>query len=147
MNIKFYPLDIPRDWAWVREHNPVVLMENTKGIVAVDISKPGGERVGVCVMDSWSHNSVQVHMFIQNSMLLRHGFLEAIGNYVFNTCQKELMIGLVPDDNDAALRLNAHIGFKEMYRIEDGYMQGIDMVLLEARREDLARWLQHEEAA
>jgi len=101
----------------------------------------------VCVCDTWTENSVVIHQAVLTPMLLRHGWLEEVADYVFNTAKRKLMIGLVPSNNEAALKLNDHIGFTETYlndhigftetyRIKDAIADGIDTVIMELRAED-----------
>lgn len=139
MNVVFLPLDVERDWHWVTKELPVALCEGVKGIVAVDTDT--NAPVGVAVMDSWTYTTVQVHFAVMRPMVLKHGFLEEIADYVFNVCSKIKMIGLVPADNEKALKLDKHIGFKELYRLKDGYDFGVDYVIMELTRADAARWL------
>lgn len=113
-------------------------MDHTKGIIARD-----GERkiLAGCILNNWTSNSVQAHIWIRNPMVIRAGFFQEITGYVFNVCEREVIVGVVPAENHKALRLDKKIGFREMYRIRDGHRKGEDTVILEARREDLARWL------
>lgn len=138
MRVEFIGLDMERHWPLVQNVLGVKRCEDTKGILAID--KESNAPVAVCVMDGWSHTSVQIHIAIGRKMVLRHGFLEEIADYVFNQCGRELMIGLVPGNNEAALKLDRHIGFTETYRVKDGFDRGVDYVVMEMRRED-CRWL------
>mgnify|MGYP005865288301 CR=1 FL=1 len=128
----------PQDWGLVDEHIGVKQTADTRGIVAVREDKI----VAICVFNYWSYSSVQAHFWIGDKFVIRHGFLHEVANYVFNTCGKELMVGVVPADNDKALKMDKHIGFRETHRIKNGYKIGVDFVLLEATREDLSRWLE-----
>ncbi len=135
--IRFYPLQIKRDWPMLTKHLPVLLCEDTQGIIAIN---GRGACVGACVMDSWSNTSVQVHIWIGNPMAIRHGFLHEIAEHVYVTCKRDVMIGIVPGDNAKALKFDKHIGFEEVARIKDGFNRGVDYVILEMRREN-CRWL------
>ena len=134
MNVKFFPLVVERDWPWVSQTLGVKLCEDTKGIVAVDLES--NAPVAVCVLDSWSRSSVQAHIRVIRKMALRHGFLEEVANYVYGTCGMEVMIGVVPGNNEAALKLDKHIGFTEKHRVKDGYDKGVDYVIMEMTREE-----------
>ena len=134
MIVKFFPLVVQRDWPWVSQTLGVKLCEDTKGIVAVDIGT--NAPVAVCVLDSWSHTSVQAHIRVIRKMALRHGFLEEVANYVYGTCGKEIIIGVVPGNNEAALKLDKHIGFVEKHRVKDGFDHGVDYVIMEMRKDD-----------
>lgn len=139
MNIEFIALEPRRDWMLVSRKLGLRYVDDTKGILAVDVEK--FEPVAGVVLNNWTYNAVQAHFWVDNPFVLRHGFLEEVANYIFNTAGKNLIIGFVPADNEEALKLDKHIGFRETYRIPGGYMYDVDYVILEATREDLARWL------
>lgn len=129
-----------KDWWLVIERLGIKLTEDTKGILAVR----DGRIVAGCVFNYWTYSSVQVHFWIDDKFVIRHGFFNEVADYAFNTCGKSRLIGLVPADNEEALKLDRHIGFKETHRIKDGYKVGVDFVMMEADRTDLSRWLNEE---
>lgn len=131
MRVEYHPLIVGRDWKWIHEQLPLTLAEDIRGIVAVDLDKQ--ERVAAIVLYGWTANSVMAHVVIKNPMVLRHGLIEEFKNYVFNTCGRGIVIGVVPSDNHKALRFDSHLGFKEVYRVKDGYEVGNDMVVMEMR--------------
>ena len=139
MEVSFRALDVNRDWAWVKARIPVHLMEDTKGIIA----EADGEIIGACVADSWTHTSVMIHQAIDRPMLLRHRWLEEIAFWVFVVGRRKVMYALVPSDNDKAYKLDLNIGFKELIRLKEAAMDGVDLILMELRRED-CRWLPEE---
>jgi hypothetical protein len=110
----------------------VPISKATRGLVATDTN---GTPVGVVLLDNWSENSVMGHIAVQSPIALRDLLPEAF-SYVFNFCQKGMMLGCVPADVVKALKLNAHIGFKEIYRIKDGWDVGIDTVMLQMLKAD-----------
>lgn len=134
----FYGLNMQRDWHWIAPRLRLKTTEDTKGIVSVNDK---GEYDAVCVLNSWSPNSVQAHICIENPFVIRQGFLHEIADFVFNTCERGIMLGPVPGDNEEALKFDKHIGFEEVYRIKDGFDHGVDYVLMEMRREN-CRWLE-----
>ena len=69
-------------------------------------------------------------------MVLRHGFKEETFDYVFETCDRGIVYGLTPSDNEKALKFNKHIGLVELYRMKDAHKIGVDLVLQEIRKED-----------
>lgn len=117
---------------------------DTRGIMARN--NKTGEIDAVVVFQNFTHSSAQVHQMIENPMVLRHGFFTEVVEYIYNTAGLKVMIGLVPSDNERALRFNEKLGFSETHRIKDGFNEGVDMVVMEARREDLARWFLKEVA-
>ena len=124
-------------WEWVKARASPVRCEDTKGIVAW---KEDGTIAAVVIMDSWAYNSVQVHLAIDDPMVLRHGLFEEAARHIHEVCDRDVIIGLVPADNAKAIKLNTHMGYREVYRVRDGYKKGVDYIIMELRRED-NRWL------
>ena len=113
--------------------------QDTKGVVALSLD---GVMQAACVMDTWSHNACQIHMYIKNPMVIRHGFFEEVCNFVFgDDSGRELLIGVTPADNAKALKFNRHVGMVENHRIKDGYAKGIDYVITTMRKEH-CRWIE-----
>lgn len=131
--MKFRPLDYHRDWQWVQINLPIAWTSDTKGIVA---ENEEGERLGAAICDQWTWTSVTVHQIILAPMILRHGFFEEVAEYVYVHADRAIMYGLVPSDNKRALKLNKNIGFTEVARLKDAVNFGIDMVILELRKND-----------
>ena len=141
--VRFRRMDCAIDWAWINEALPILHVEDTTGIVAVDVDdKP----LAACVMDNWTANSVQCHLLILDSTVLRHGFLETCFDYIFNINGRKVVYGLVPGDNEKALKLNDHLGFTEKCRFEGAFEDGVDYVILELKREN-CKYLLAQEAA
>jgi len=139
--VRFVPL-ADRHWAWIRERTNPELMANTKGIAAEDDK---GKILGVCVCDTWTYNSVQLHIAIDNPIVLKNGRLQKeVFDYIFNHSGRGIALGLVPAGNEKAIRFDKKLGFVEIFRIKDGYEEGQDMVVLEMRKED-CRWIKQPE--
>ena len=136
-HIELKPLEA-KHWAWVKRHAAPVLCEDTKGIVAVR----NGVLVAAVVFDSWSHNSCLSHIVIRDPKVTRRLIREGF-KYVFVTCNRNVMLGLTPGDNEQALKFNKAIGFRVVHRIKDGHRPGVDYVLQEIRKAE-CRWLPEE---
>ena len=134
--ITFHALDIDRDWPTLGPIMEVRLCEDTKGIIGVDAE---GDYVACALLDSWSHTAVQAHIWIRNPLAIKAGFLTEIANYVYGFGGREIIVGLVPADNQKALNFDRRIGFTEIGRIKDGHAVGVDVVILEMRKDD-CRW-------
>lgn len=59
--------------------------------------------------------------------------------FPFNVCGCNAVLGLVDSTNEAALRFDKHLGFKEAWRIPHGGTEG-DLIVLQMLRAD-CRWL------
>ena len=134
--IGFAPLQI-QQWGVVDHLLGLRWVEDTRGIWALKDGAPAA----LCVLQNWTKSSVCAHLWVKNPVILRHGYFEEVADFAFNKGGVYTMIGMVPADNDKALKLNRHIGFKELCRIPDGYAPGEDWVVMTANRESLSRWL------
>lgn len=112
--------------------------EDTKGVIAVD--EKTNDLLAACIFDSWTFNSCQIHIFIGDPHVLRHGFQQEVFKFAFETAGRGVIIGATPADNEKALKFIKHMGLQEQFRIPDGFKQGVDLVLTTMRRED-CRWL------
>jgi hypothetical protein len=97
----------------------------------------------MAVFDSFTPVAANVHMAIENPMVLRHGFLQAIGEYLFNTRSRARIYGLVPSTNAKALRLNRHIGMQEITRIPKALGEDVDYVVMGMEKQD-CKWIPEE---
>ena len=122
--MKFVAL-APEHWPWVEENVQCIRSEDTCGIVALDANEV---IVGALVLDGWTFTSVNTHFAVTNPMAIRRGLFEETYKYVFETCERRMMIGATPTDRGKALKLVKHLGWTEMYRFKDGFNEGIDMV-------------------
>jgi len=109
---------------WAKDLIDPIFCEDTKGIVA----EKEGEPVGAILLDQWTKTSVQCHVGVENIMCLRNLQYE-VADYVFNTCGRELLIGLTPSNNEKAIRINKTFGFKEHTRIKDAFDIGVDYIV------------------
>jgi len=126
----------PEYWRQIVAVSPLNLCEDTRAVVAVD----GDEVVGAVVCDSWTTTACQAHIVIMKKSALKAGLINEVADYVFNQCGRIKIYGTVPADNEAALKLDKHIGFKEVARLEDAYDWDIDYVLMELKKEDCPYW-------
>jgi len=136
-------LHIPTDWDWVKEHIPLALSETTKGVVC----EHEGKLLAATICEKWTDTSVQAHIICQDMRALKHGFHNECFNYIFNQCGREKIIGTVPSDNKKALKINKHLGCKEIFRIEDAFSKGVDAVVFELHRNDCIYLKKDKEAA
>ena len=130
-------------WPLIPDEGRPVLTEATKGIVALD---KDGDIAGACCFDSWALNSCQIHIYIKNPFILKHGFAEEVFNYAFNVCGKGMVIGVTAADNVRALKFIKNIGLNEIFRIPDGYADGVAFVITQLKKED-CRWITHTDAS
>ena len=131
-NYTFHGMVSEEEWDWIKERAQCVRCEDTVGMTAYC----DGELVGAVAFDTWSYNSCVIHIAFEDFLTFKHGWPEAVFGYIFNQCDKGVIIGHTPASNVKALRFNKHIGFVELCRIKDGYEEGIDVVIQEYRKEN-----------
>ncbi len=97
--------------------------------------------LAVVAYDNWTDNAVFMHCWSQATKpWFDSRYLHEIFTYPFQTCNRGLVIGLTQGDNVPIIEFCRRVGFKETYRIKDGFKLGTDLVIQEMRRED-CRWL------
>lgn len=139
------PVIVPlgkREWEQLICTLPLTLTDDTRGVASIDPET--GDLWGAVVCENWTVTSVACHIAVTNRHAFRDGLHKELANYVFNQAGRIKIIGTVPADNDAALKLNRHLGFKELFRIEEGYDWGIDYVIMELKKEDCPYWTPQE---
>lgn len=141
--MNFKPLTEEAEWAWMKERTHVIACEDSQGIVATSGS---GDILAVCVADSFSPDSCNVHLAIGDPFVIKHGFLHEIGTHLFVTCGRSHIFGLIPSNNEKALKFDKHIGFSEVCRIPDGVGTGTDYIVMRMNRED-CRWINEQREA
>jgi len=101
------------------------------------------ESVGACVLyDYWTPNSVQVHVYAPSlKTLFDAATLQEIFRYPFVSANRAVLVAATPADQKGSLAVSSWLGFREKYRIRDGWSTGVDIILKELRRED-CRFLQ-----
>jgi len=127
------------DIDWVSKRLDRIKLPDAKGITAISDS---GEILAVCMMDSWTEGSVQLHVAVDNNIALKnYTFISEVFDYIFNVGDRLTALGFVSSENTKALlAFKRRLGFKELARIKDGHKKGIDTVILELRRED-CKWI------
>jgi RimJ/RimL family protein N-acetyltransferase len=122
------------DWAWINARLPIHRCEDTGGIVAVDsVSR---ETLAMCVFDNKTQNSVQVHLVIDKPLVLKHGFMHCCCEVMFNVLGVSRLYGLVPANNEKAVKLNTHLGFTVKAVLDEAYAVGVDYLVMEWKREN-----------
>lgn len=96
----------------------------------------GDDIAAMAVFDSFTVDACSVHLAVDNPMVLRHGLFEAIAFHLFEICGRTRIFGLVPDNNAKALKLDEHIGFKEVARIPHAVSEDVGYVVLELHKRD-----------
>lgn len=125
-------MDCPSEFMWFKERTHVIRCEDTQGIVAMR----GHDILAVCVFDSFTVDGCSVHFAIENPMVIRRGFFSEIAYHAYVVCGRKRMFGLVPDNNERALKLDKNIGFKEIARVPNAISEGVGYIVMELLKED-----------
>lgn len=117
------------EWAWFREHNPITLTHDTRGVVALMEGKP----VAACAISHYHGYSVQVHQILLRPIVIKYGWLEVMSRAMFGN-HVLVIYGYTPSSNVKALKLNKHLGFVEVGRVPDAHGPGDDYHILMMQR-------------
>lgn len=133
--MEFKMISSDEEWRWFQSVTHVIRCEDTQGIIAYD------ERgiQAMCVADSFSVDSCNVHFAVPNPLAIRSGIFTVFADWVFDALGKKRMFGLVPDNNEKALKLDKHIGFHEVARVPDAIADGVGYIVMRLDKED-CRW-------
>ncbi len=129
-------------FSWLADRTGVVLTKEARGLVAVDAS---GRIRGMLAFDCWTPNSCWAHMAVDAPIAWRRLVLPGF-EYVFRQAGRGLLLGAIASANEKSLQMAKALGFSESHRIRDGYSEGVDLVVVEMRRE-ACPWLREERKA
>lgn len=137
--IAFKPFTRPDEWAWFHSRTSVIYCSDTQGIVAYR----DGVLVAAVMFDTWTPSSVNVHMAIDDPLVIKHGLFTEVAVHAYHRCGRKRMFGLVPSNNAKAIKLDKHIGFKQVAVVPDAVDDGVDYIVMRLDKED-CRWLPEE---
>lgn len=83
-----------------------------------------------------------MHVVVQKPEYVTRRMIRDAFHYAFVEAGCEAVLGLVDTTNDAAIEFDTRLGFKKVYRIKDGGLDG-DLIVYEMKRSD-CRWLSKE---
>lgn len=103
---------------------------------AIGLEKDGVLVAGV-MYNNWTGvgGSVSMHQRIDGKQALTREFVWVCFDYPFNQLKVGCVYGLVEEHNEAALKMDEHLGFKHEARLH-GYFPTGDAVLLRMTREE-----------
>jgi RimJ/RimL family protein N-acetyltransferase len=138
----------PDHWCWIAERAKLTIGPGFGAMEAIEDLRgaEGPVRIlGMVGFDGWTPNSVSLHVALDSPIALRKLVRQCFG-MAFDQFKREVVTGIVLSSNERALKLDRHLGYREVFRGRDWYAPGIDMVALEMRRED-CRFLDRNTAA
>jgi RimJ/RimL family protein N-acetyltransferase len=110
------------------------------------VSSDGRTLMAVIGFDGYNGASVQMHVAGEGNWVNRE-ILRAVFDYPFNQMKCNVVLGLVPSGNKAAIRFNEHLGFKLENELHGAHPDG-SLLLMTMRRGE-CRWMgvRHEKHA
>jgi len=119
-------------YRWLIDRTDCAATEGFRAIEAID---ERGEIRGMVGFDLWTENAVQLHIACDCKEATR-AVIRPTFDYAFSQCGKSICLAGVPSHRAHACDFARRVGFKEVFRVRDGWAKGDDMVLFEMRRED-----------
>lgn len=122
----------PSDWGWCKQFVPLLRVEDTCGLMAIDLNK--NKTMGAVIFDNFMHNSCQATIMLASPMVLKYGFLDEAFDMVFDGFGKDYIYCMIAENNSKSLRLNEHLGGKPITRIIEGFGPGVDYIVTEIHK-------------
>lgn len=141
----------PEHYEWLVKRTAVELTTGFRAIEARDsrelycrlCGNYHGVVVGMVGYCGWTPNSVTLHVALDKPLALRE-ILKHAFEYPFLKGGRNVAIATVRAGNERIVNLCRHVGFKETYRVKDGFAVGEDIIVQELRKSD-CRWLPKEQ--
>ena len=126
----------PEDFGWLIHR---VGCAPTTDFRAIEAVHEDGRIAGMIAFDTWWGNAAQMHFAIDEPLCFRKLAPEAF-RYVFSMAKRDVVVGWVPESRADLHSLALRLGFTELCRVKDGWGRGVDVIMVELRREN-CRWL------
>lgn len=122
----------PQDLDWLIRATSCAATPGMRAIKAVDAT---GAIRGMVGFDGWTENAAFAHMAVNTPMAWR-ALIPACFTYPFIECDREVLLGVIPANNTKSWGMASHLGFRIAHTVRDGWARGVDLLLLELRRDD-----------
>jgi RimJ/RimL family protein N-acetyltransferase len=120
---------------WIARRAGLIVLSDFRAIEAVD----GDRIVGMVGYDDWTPNACSMHVAVDHPVAIRRLLRDAFA-MPFAQLGFGVVFGRVLSTNKAALKLDIHLGFKEVCFLSDAWAVGVGIHVLEMRREE-CRWI------
>ena len=127
----------PSHYEWLTSRTKGSVSPDFKAIEAVDKE---GRIHGMVGYSGWTDTAVVMHIALDNPAALRH-LVQPGFSYPFIMANRFISLVIVNSNNPRSMNLCEHLGYREVYRVKDGFQVGVDQVLYEMRRDE-CRWLE-----
>jgi len=119
----------------------VILLE-TSDFNALGRFNPERKLIGVVGYNGFNGKVCCMHSAGDGNWVSRE-FLRDAFHYPFVTCDVNHLIGTVAGDNARALKFNKHLGFEVLFRLRNGWSDGVDTIIMGMTKQS-CRWLAQE---
>jgi len=126
---------LPDEYGWIAQRARLVPDRSFRAIKAIDES---GRILAMVGYDGWMDNACCAHIAVEHPAALRH-VLRAGFRVPFVELGLGVLIAKVLSTNARSLALVKHLGFREVCRGKDWVRPGVDLIVLEMRREE-CKW-------
>lgn len=126
----------PEHFTWLTERTRYRPASDFRAIEAVD---EAGTIAGLVGFDHWNPNSAQIHVALDRPALCRN-LIRAAFEFPFLQAGRGVLIALVAEMNSKSLNLAKRFGFTVAHRVADGWASGVDLLVMELRKEN-CRWI------
>lgn len=154
MSFKVMNVD-PMHFGWLVERTSVNICTGFRALAVVDEGDVapchhcGGEHPrikGMVGYSDWTDTGVAMHVALDlmafpksERLAAVKALREAAFEYPFKQAGRIFALGLTRASNLPALRLARRLGFREVYRIADGWTHGEDLILSRVEASDVVR--------
>lgn len=122
-------------YGWIAQRAGLTVPSDFRAIEAVD----GDRIVGMVGYDDWTPNACSMHVAIDHPLAIRRLLKDAFA-MPFVRLGFGVVFGRVLSTNEKALKLDLHLGFKEVCFLHDAWAVGVGIHVLQMRREE-CRWI------
>lgn len=127
---------------FLRERIGLMLTPDFQGLGRVRIDEDGKKKlVGVLGFNNFNGASCHIHMAGDTKRWMSRGLFETAARYVFIQRNLNVMFGLVPSGNVAALEQDLRMGFTLVQTMEGAHPDGA-LHILQMTKADAGRWLE-----
>ena len=91
----------------------------------------------VVALNGFMGRVCQIHVAMEEDFhFTPKEMLAQVFNHAFNTCGRDMLLGIVNSNNLAAMKYDLNLGFEEAYRLKGMHDDGGDIVILQMTREN-----------
>ena len=94
-----------------------------------------GSLIAVVAFNGFCGRVCSMHVAGDGGHWISRALLDAVFDYPFRQLDLAAVLAPIAASNEHALRFDTHLGFTEAHRVPEGWARGVDLIILEMRRE------------